>query len=44
MFKTFEEAAIAVDDMFSTAFQNAGRKSDLLAMTFANTRFLTACG
>lgn len=26
MFKTFEEAAIAVDEMFNVAFQNAGRK------------------
>lgn len=26
MYKTFEEVAIAVDEMFSTALQNAGRK------------------
>ncbi len=26
MFKTFEEAANAVDEMFNAAFQNAGRK------------------
>ncbi len=26
MFKTFEEAAVAVDEMFSVAFQNAGRE------------------
>jgi len=25
MFKTFEEAAIAVDEMFAVAFQTAGR-------------------
>lgn len=26
-FKTFEEVAIAVDEMFSVAFQNAGSES-----------------
>lgn len=26
LYKTFDEAAVAVDEMFNTAFQNAGRK------------------
>jgi hypothetical protein len=29
MFNTFEEAAIAVDEMFNAAFQNAGRELNL---------------
>ena len=36
-FKTFEEAAIAVDDLYSAAFQNAGRKSFMPSLCCLST-------